>query len=104
LKRQRHAPHAARAKTGKRASASRDAIAGKVRAYIAATFLSDEEAATFSDDQDLLKLLNSLQLLRMVIELEKELAIHLENSELTAANLGSVERMAGFFARKIEAC
>jgi acyl carrier protein len=44
--------------------------------------------------------LDSLQILRMIIDLETEHAIKVENSELTPENLGTVERLAAFIEKK----
>jgi acyl carrier protein len=71
-----------------------------VRAYILDSFLAAEDAATFSDDDDLLSVLDSLQLLRMVVALEGLYAIRVEDADLSPDNLGSVRRVAAFIARK----
>ena len=53
------------------------------------------------DDDDLLTVLDSLQVLRMLLDLEAEFSIHVDPSEFTPENLGSVERMADFLGRKL---
>ena len=79
---------------------NRSAIADTARAYIIDSFLTAAQARTFHDDDDLLQLLDSLQLLRMVMALESTFSIKVQDSELNAENLGSVRRIAAFVARK----
>jgi acyl carrier protein len=71
-----------------------------VRAYLLDSFLGDEAAATFSDDDDLLTVLDSLQLLRMVVAVERMYGISVQDGELSPDNLGSVRKVAAFVARK----
>jgi acyl carrier protein len=78
----------------------RQEIEDKVRAYVLEAFLADADAAAFSNDDDLLKILDSLQILRMVIAVEGLFAIKVKDAELTAENLGSVRRVAALVARK----
>jgi acyl carrier protein len=73
-----------------------------VRSYIIDAFLGGDGAAAFSDDDDLLTVLDSLQLLRMVVALEGLYSIRLEDGDLSAENLGSVRRIAAFVAGKID--
>lgn len=75
-------------------------IEGKVRAFILESFLGEKAAATFGNDDDLLTVLDSLQILRMVITFEGVFGIRIEDGELTAENLGSVRRVAALVARK----
>jgi acyl carrier protein len=75
-------------------------IAQRVRAYIVESFLADDDAEQFHDHDDLTTLLDSLQLLRMVVALESSFSIKVQDSELTVENLGSVEKIAAFLARK----
>ena len=71
-----------------------------VRDFLAETFLQHRGDAPLEFDDDLLVVLNSLQLLRMVLELESRYGIQIDNSELTPENLGSVSRVARFVASK----
>lgn len=64
--------------------------------------LTEEEAADFDNQDDLLSVLNSLQILRMILELEAKFGIKIDNSELTAENLGSVQNVSAMVARKVE--
>jgi acyl carrier protein len=86
-------------------------IAETVRNYILTSFLNHAEAAEpaghsqalLRDDDDLLTILDSLQILRMLMDLETEFAIKVDNSELSPENLGSIEKLAAFIARKQQA-
>ena len=71
-----------------------------IREYITNSFLAGDDAATFRSDDDLLTILDSLQILRMLIDLESQFSIKVDNSELSPDNLGTVERLAAFVARK----
>lgn len=75
-------------------------IEDQVRTFICTSFLTETQAETFHNDDDLLTLLDSLQLLRTVIHLESAAAIRIGNDELTPENLGTVARIAAFVARK----
>ena len=75
-------------------------IAAQLRSYLVDSFMDESAQATFRDHDDLFKILDSLQVLRMVVQLEKMFDIRVEDSELTAENLGSVEKVAAFLARK----
>ena len=70
-----------------------------VRNFVVESFLSPAEAATFRNDDDLLMILDSLQVLRIVVALEPAFGVKVGNDELTADNLGSVARIAAFVAR-----
>lgn len=72
----------------------------KVRNYLVENFLGGTEAETLQNEDDLLLLLDSLQLLRMVIALEAMFAMKIEQNELNVENLGSVQRIAAFVASK----
>ena len=60
------------------------------------------EAESLGDDDDLLKMLDSLQILRMLIDMERQFSIHIPNSELMPENLGSVTKLANFIGRKLD--
>ena len=71
-----------------------------IRSYIEQSFLDEGQAAQLRRDDDLLMVLDSLQVLRMLIDLEAEYSIKVEHSELTPENLGTIERLATFVGRK----
>ena len=73
-----------------------------IRNYIVTSYLNGQ-AASFRNDEDLLMVLDSLQILRLLIDLEAEHSIKVDNSELTPDNLGTVERLAAFIVRKQQA-
>jgi acyl carrier protein len=75
-------------------------IEEKVRAYICESFLPEEEAEKLRDEDDLLRVLDSLQLLRMVVQFESTFAIKVHDGDLTPENLGSVKKVAAFVVRK----
>jgi acyl carrier protein len=74
-----------------------------IRAYLGESFLDEDQAVTLRSDEDLLTVLDSLQILRMLIELESRYSITVDNSELTPENMGTVERLVAFIARKQQA-
>jgi acyl carrier protein len=75
-------------------------IRDTIHDYVAGSFLSGGQTATIGDDDDLMEVLDSLQILRMVTDLENQFSIHVENGDLTPENFGSVEKLAAFVARK----
>lgn len=77
-------------------------IEDKVRSYIIDTFLTQAEAERFRNDDDLLEILDSLKLLRMVMHLESTFTVKVDNSELSAEHLGSVDKIAAFVAKKAQ--
>jgi acyl carrier protein len=76
-------------------------IEEQLRAYIVDAFLAPERAGELRTHADLLQLLDSLQLLRTVVHLEGTFGVKIEDSELSAEHLGTVERMTAFVARKL---
>ena len=76
-------------------------IKQSIREYIASSFLDEGQIVTLQNDDDLLTVLDSLQILRMLMDLEAEYSIQVEPSEFTPENLGSVDRMAEFIGRKL---
>jgi acyl carrier protein len=79
---------------------TRQDIQRQVAGYIAGSFLSAEQAGGFDTRTDLLALLDSLQLLRTVVQLEALFGVQVADGELTAENFGSVERIAALVERK----
>ena len=83
-----------------------------IRDYIQTSFFADGQftgagSGNATDglgtNDDLLTILDSLQILRMLIDLEAEYSIKVENSELTPDNLGTISRLASFIAKKRQA-
>ncbi|MGH7202319.1 MAG: acyl carrier protein [Planctomycetaceae bacterium] len=72
----------------------------RLRSFLSDSFLSGEQAAALSDEDDLLAVLDSLQVLRTVMHCESEFGIKVDNSELVPENLGSIDRLAAFIDGK----
>ena len=77
-----------------------DQIRERIRRYIA-DHLLPEGSEPLQDDEDLLGRLDSLQILRMLIELESLYQFKVANSELSAENLGTIDRLSSFVAQKL---
>src|SRR5262245_9344219 len=77
-------------------------IEGKVRIFILESYLTEGDAETFRNDEDLLLRLDSLQILRMVIAFEGMFGIKVADGDLTPENLGSVQKLAALIAHKQE--
>ena len=75
-------------------------IQDQVRGYVIDSFLKGTQAETFRNDDNLLLVLDSLQILRMVLHLESSFSIKVTDGELTPENLGSVAKIAAFVDRK----
>jgi acyl carrier protein len=75
-------------------------IEERIRAYVIDSFLSGPDAEAFRNDDDLFGVLDSLQVLRTVLQLEALFGVKVADGELTVANMGSVKHMAEFVARK----
>ena len=59
---------------------NRGDVKDTIRSYLADSFLSEARAAALRDDEDLLALLDSLQVLRTVIHLEGAFGIKFEDA------------------------
>jgi acyl carrier protein len=79
-------------------------IADSVRQYVLSSFLAETPAESFRDTDDLFRLLDSLQVLRLVLQLESQFGVQVADHELAAENLGSVQRVAEFVVHKGGAC
>jgi acyl carrier protein len=85
---------------GKDSSMQLDAIAERIRSYICQTFLTPSQSAALTSSDNLLGLLDSLQALRLVVQLESMFEIKVADSDLTPENLGSIDKMAAYVARQ----
>jgi acyl carrier protein len=74
--------------------------ADHIHAYIREAFLTPEDTLVLGADDDLLELLDSLQVLRMITDLEAKYGIKFQNSEMTPENLGSISKLASFVESK----
>jgi len=79
---------------------SQTEIADRVRQFVLSTFLVDTPAESFTNNDDLFLLLDSLQILRLVMQLESSFGIKVQPQELSADNLSTVQKIAAFVARK----
>ena len=72
----------------------------RIRRYLDEAFpgLADAPGGGQGLDEhaDLLDLLDSLQLLRLVVDLEQLFAIKVENRDMTPENLGSIAKLAAY--------
>jgi acyl carrier protein len=78
-------------------------IADQVREFIWASFLADAQIDELHNNDDLFQLLDSLQVLRLVVQLESLFGVKVADYELAPENLGSVEKIAAFVCRKCAA-
>jgi acyl carrier protein len=79
-------------------------IEAQVREFVWSSFLADSGISTFRNSDDLFDLLDSLQVLRLVVQLERLFGVKVADYELAHENLGSVQKVAAFVARKCESC
>jgi acyl carrier protein len=75
-------------------------IEERVRQFVLTSFLAETPPGAFQNSDDLFLLLDSLQVLRLVIQLESMFGVKVQPEELTADNLSSVQKVAAFVARK----
>ena len=76
-------------------------IEQKIRHYLATSFLDEQQSVALQNEDDLLTVLDSLQVLRMLMDLEAEYEFQVDPSEFTPENLGSVRRLADFIGKKL---
>ena len=79
------------------------AIEVDLRQFIAGSFLSEEQGEALHNDTDLFALLDSLQVLRLVVALENAFGIKVGDGDLTPENLSSVDRIARFVTSRLAA-
>jgi acyl carrier protein len=75
-------------------------IEDRIRQFILSSFLAGSAPEGFQNSDDLFLLLDSLQILRLVVQLESTFGIKVQQQELSAENLSSVQKIAEFVARK----
>jgi acyl carrier protein len=78
-------------------------ITTRLHQYVAESFLAEPKSTALQNTDDLLTILDSLQLLRLVVQLEPWFGVNVDDSELTPENLGTIDRMAAFVQRKRKA-
>jgi acyl carrier protein len=74
-------------------------IEGEVAGFVAESFLP-EGAEPPRPDDELFSLLDSLQVLRLVVWVEERFGVKVADADLTAGNFSSVGRVAGFVASR----
>jgi len=74
-------------------------IEDEVRRFVAGSFLPDGADPPAAAD-DLFAVLDSLQVLRLVVWVEERFGVKVADGDLTADNLGSVGRVAAFVAAR----
>ena len=76
-------------------------LAPRIRAYLVETFLLGSDDG-FADDESLLEsgIVDSTGVMEVVVYLEETFDITIDDDELVADNLDSVERLARFVAAK----
>jgi len=72
-----------------------------VKSYIVTSLTARKHGETLRESDDLLMILDSLQVLRLVIYLETTFAFKVPDDEITPENLGSVETVAALVLRKL---
>jgi acyl carrier protein len=75
-------------------------VEDRVRRFVLTSFLTDTPPDAFGNGDDLFQLLDSLQVLRLVLHLESAFGIKVQPEELSADNLSTVRKVADFVARK----
>ena len=77
-------------------------VASRVRAFLVDTFLLGDDDG-FADDESLLDsgIVDSTGVMEVVAFLEESFGIEIDDDELVADNLDSVQRLAAFVARKV---
>ena len=71
-------------------------IESTIRAFLVESFLSPDRARTLTRTDDLFKILDSLQVLRLVLQLEALFGVKVADGDLTPENLGTLERVANY--------
>lgn len=76
----------------------------RIRAFLVESFLLGDDNG-FTEDESLIEagILDSTGVMELVAFLEESFAITIDDDELVAGNLDSVERLAAFVGRKLTA-
>jgi len=78
-------------------------LSGEIRAFVVETFLLGQDGNGLSDDDSLLgeRVLDSTGILEVVTFIEEKYGIKVEDEEMTADNLDSIGKLAGFVQKKL---
>lgn len=79
-----------------------DQLGLEIRQLITNKISRNRDVAALTGHDDLLSILNSLQLLRLVLALESQYGVSIDTAELTPENFGTIERVSGFVASKLK--
>lgn len=79
-----------------------DQLGLEIRQLITSKISRNRDVTQLTDHDDLLSILNSLQLLRLVLALESQYGVLIDTSELTPENFGTIDRVSGFVAAKLQ--
>jgi acyl carrier protein len=74
-------------------------IESQLHEFVATSFLADA-GTVFENSDDLFQLLDSLQVLRLILHLKATYGVHVADEELAVENLGTIENVARFVDRK----
>lgn len=82
-----------------------DAIAQEIKDFVVSNFLFGQDASTLANDQSFLEngIIDSTGVLELVGFVEQQYAISVGDRELLPENLDSVDNLARFVSRKLEA-
>lgn len=82
-----------------------DEVAAEIRAYVTAQFLLSSDDKPLRDDDLLFEsgLIDSLGALTLIAQLERSFDIRIEDEELFPENFATLNRIAGYVARKVAA-
>jgi acyl carrier protein len=72
-----------------------------VEEYVVSSLSAEKQGKALRKSEDLLMVLDSLQILRLVMQLETVFEFKVQDSEITPENFGSVEKVAAFVAQKL---
>jgi acyl carrier protein len=73
---------------------------GSICEYINTAFSTEERTLSLTADDQLLAELDSMQVMRLVVELEAKYSIRFDNGDMTPDNLGSIARVTAFVNSK----
>src|SRR5262245_36453250 len=77
---------------------TRDETEAAVRAFLADALLPEERLRALGSDDDLFKVLDSLQVLRLVLQLDELSGLKVAETALSPENPGSLSHIAAFAA------
>jgi acyl carrier protein len=76
-------------------------IASQLTGSVFPRYLKGRDAPAIRGDDDLLDIFDSLEVIRMTVDLEALFHIRIRNDELNAANIGTLDRLTRFISGKM---